>query len=95
MSVNSILGLPTIIQADIEPKWKQKIYLLHNFHAQFPIEFLVTKRAQVSAEQINISVDRKISVKWEATLMDTSKTFVSVFTDSSDPHVENKHTGPQ
>ena len=29
MSVSSILGLLTIVEGEIEPKWKQRTYLSH------------------------------------------------------------------
>ena len=45
MSVNSILGLPTIISGNIEPKWQKKLYLSHTFQMKFPMVLQSTKRA--------------------------------------------------
>ena len=42
-SVNSISGLLTIFEGEIEPKWKQHTYLLHAFKTTFPMVFQQTK----------------------------------------------------
>ena len=47
-SMYSILGLPTIMYAGLEPRWKQQVYLSHTFRSKFPIEFMQTQRVDIS-----------------------------------------------
>ena len=49
MTVNSILGLPSIIEADIQTKWKEKIVISHTFRMKFALDFQVTRRSGASA----------------------------------------------
>ena len=50
MSVNSILGLPTIIEGNLVPSWQSKVYLSHSFEKKNPIVFMQTKQASLENE---------------------------------------------
>ena len=88
MAVNSILGLPTIIEGKIEPKWKQNIYLAHAFKAKFPIEFQQTTRSQVTESSHALVLRNKDNHNDNMSPLNTSAHFRSVFSDCSNVDVD-------
>ena len=81
MSVNSILGLPTIIEGDLVPSWQAKVYLSHTFQTKFPIVFMQTKRAQPEKEQTNSESCNTAIFKYSPN--DVSTQFRSAFANLS------------
>ena len=54
--MNSILGLPTIVEGQIEPKWQQIAYLSHEFKVKFPIILAVVKCTENLMISMNVNV---------------------------------------
>lgn len=81
MSVNSILGLPTIIEGDLVPSWQAKVYLSHTFQTKFPIVFMQTKRAQPEKGENESEACNTAIVKYSPN--DVSTQFRTAFSDLS------------
>ena len=88
MAVNSILGLPAIIEGEIEPKWKQNIYLSHAFKAKFPIAFQQTTRSQVTESSNVLVLRNKDNHNDNMSPLNTSAHFRSVFSDCSNVNAD-------
>ena len=43
MSVNSILGLPSIMACELQARWKQSVVMSHEFQIKFGLEFIKTR----------------------------------------------------
>ena len=87
MTVNNILGLPDIIEGEIEPKWKQNIYLAHAFKAKFPIVFQQTTRSQVTESSNVVVLRNKDNQNDNMSPLNTLAHFRSVFSDCSNVDV--------
>ena len=62
MTVNTILGLPTIREGELEPRWAKQEYISHVYQTRFPIEYVATKRADIpKSKQSTIENDKKVS----------------------------------
>ena len=75
MDVNSILGLPTIIEGEIEHKWKQNIYLAHAFKTRFTIEFEPTTRSQVPESSNALVLEKLDKSNVDMSLLNVSPYF--------------------
>ena len=87
MAVNSILGLPSIIEGEIEPKWKKNVYLAHAFKAKFPIEFQQTTRSQVTESSNALVLRNKVNPNDNMSPLNVSAHFRSFFSDCSNTDV--------
>ena len=47
MTFNTILGLPTIMEGELEPRWSKQDFISHVYQTRFPIEYVATKRANI------------------------------------------------
>lgn len=54
MSVNSIFGLPGILEVLLEPRFVQNEFLAHTIKARFKIEFKETTRTEVSQDNAGV-----------------------------------------
>jgi len=80
MTVNTILGLPTIREGELEPRWSKQEYISHVYQARFPIEYVATKRADIpESKQSAIKIESaelspiNVSTSLQATFVDASK----------------------
>ena len=83
MTVNTILGLPTIMEGELEPRWKQKEYVSHGFQTRFPIEYVQTQRADIP-ESHHVGV---ASASSSVSPLDVSKSLRAAFIDISSNQV--------
>ena len=79
MTVNTILGLPTIMAGELEPRWRQKEYVSHIFQTRFPIWYMQTQRTDIPES----NDEKTASVSLEVSPLDVSKSLRAAFIDTS------------
>ena len=88
MAVNSILTLLAIIEGEIEPKWKQNIYLAHAIKSKFPIAFPQTTCSQVTESSNALALRNKDDPNDNMSPFNVSSHFRSVFSDCSNADID-------
>ena len=79
MTVNTILGISTIMEGELEPRWSKQEYISHVYQTRFHIEYVATKRANIpEPEQPGI---KKESI--ELSPINVSTSLQTTFVDAS------------
>ena len=89
MSVNSIFGLPGILEILLEPRFLKKEFLAHNIKAKFVIDYKETTRTEIKSNQSNMTTTEAddqatIETKQQAIpVIPVQHSSISSFTDSA------------
>ena len=87
MSINITLGLPTIVDGNLVPTWKDSLYLSYAFSTEVPMHFMQTKRASMPHSQPNTDINTSSTPLVQFFPFNASPQFRSEFSDTSNVNV--------
>mmetsp|Transcript_8974 Transcript_8974/g.8561 ORF Transcript_8974/g.8561 Transcript_8974/m.8561 type:complete len:95 (-) Transcript_8974:326-610(-) len=88
MSVNSILGLPIIVEGILEPRWKKKLNLSHTLSTKFPTYFMQKKRATIPDSTVPVGSNTASTTLVMFSPNNASAQFRSAVSDASAVNVD-------